>query len=512
MEVDPSGDGELYPGGCFGVAVTFTEGGTAQSPSFRIQYDPNVVSITSAEASACAATPAISHSITCADGTVGAATGKRTVGVIYGSTTPPSNVPSHVLGPLEFCVDSSFSGPFPDTTAFEFVDVSASIPSSTDDSATITSAPAPALSLSTTSETFSAALGSTTTKTITVTNSGNADGLTGAFSFSGTDVGRFSDTSNSTCGDTIQLAQGASCTIEVEFNPGTTGSPPISFSAKLDVTTNGGDESVDLDGTGTAGPAGVITITPAGPFDFGDILTGVEEPTQEFTVTNTGQPGSVVTIATAELSLLLGSPLSITENTCIQTGTDVELEKDETCSVTVKDAPTSDGLSERTLTVTGTDANSTQLSDSVQIDGTGVTEARPTSDPDAGTSESVVVGPEGSNDFTIDWGNEGNDSYSVSCGLIGDYDTAVWSVTGGSATEVTPGGSHTVTTSCSLPDAETYTATLECDLGQETATFEYECVGLPPLPIPVDNKWALTLLALMMLLVAGFGFRFFARQ
>ena len=378
----------------------------------------------------------------------------------------------------------------------------------------IVAAPAPILSVAPTTQAFAAANGSTDTKTFTVTNTGNADGLTVAAALSGADDDNFSIVSGgNTCPTAAPgLAQAATCTIQVQFAPDAVDT----FSASLDLTGNGGTANVALTGTGSAGPAGAITITPAGTFDFGELLTGIEEETQVFTATNTGAAGSVVTISSAALNLLFGSPLSIVANTCTN-GT--ELEKGESCLVTVKEAPIATGTAERTLTVTGADANSTALSDSVKIKGEGIEEARPTSNPAAGTSaasQSEIVGPEGSNDFTVVWGNAGNVSYDLSCALSGSDTSNVWSLADATAT-VAADGSHTVTTTCALPDTETYTETLTCTVtkpDQETLTYthNYECVGLPPLPVPVDNKWALALLALMMLMAASFGFRFIARQ
>lgn len=384
----------------------------------------------------------------------------------------------------------------------------------------ILAAPAPAITVSPTSQAFTAPQGSTDSRTFTVTNSGNASGLTvSSAGISGTDTSNFSVTSNS-CPTTGGLGVSATCSIVVQFTP----SAIDTFGpASLDITSSAGPENIALTGEGTAGPAGALTIAPA-TYNFGDVLTNSGSSTQSFTVTNTGAVGSSVDINPITIS----APFSIasTGNTCVG----ADLAKDESCTVSVTFTPPFDGLASETLSVSGVDGNTDTKTGTSALSGTGVTEPRPTSSPASGASESEVVGPEGSNDFTVVFGNTGNDDYTVSCSLTSG-DTAIWSTDGSQPSSpgsplngsnlVVPGGSYTVTTSCDIPDTETYTATLSCvinelDLGPrgslETFTFNYECVGLPPLPIPVDNKWALVLLALMMLMAASFGFRFMARQ
>ncbi len=376
----------------------------------------------------------------------------------------------------------------------------------------ILAAPAPAITVSPTSQAFTAPQGSTDSRTFTVTNSGNASGLTVSnAAISGTDASNFAVTSNN-CPTTTGLSVSGTCSIVVEFTPDaiSTFGP-----ASLDITSSAGTENITLTGDGTAGPAGALTIEPSS-LDFGDVLTNSETATESFTVTNTGAVGSSVDINPITIS----APFSIasTGNTCVG----ADLAKDESCTVSVTFTPTSDGSASDTLSVSGVDGNGDTKTGTSALSGEGVTEPRPTSNPAPGSTQSEVVGPEGSNDFTLVFGNDGNLNYFVSCSLTSG-DTAIWSTDGSGPLSfgslpangspvVEPGGSLTVTTSCDIPDTETYTATLSCNVGKETFTYNYECVGLPPLPIPVDNKWALALLALMMLMAASFGFRFIARQ
>lgn len=374
----------------------------------------------------------------------------------------------------------------------------------TNGSISITAAPAPAITVAPDPGTFSAAIGSSDDEVFTITNSGNADGLlvSGVIvsNEAGSEAFGLVDGTNTCPSVAPGLAQGATCTVTVRFTPAVLGAK----TASLAITSNAGNKNITLNGTGTAGPAGALTITPA-PYNYGNVLTNSETPTQSFTVTNTGAAGSSVDISTITVAAPFG--IAGTGNTCAT----ADLAKDETCTVSVTFTPTADGAAAGTLSVSGIDGNGDTKTATSALSGTGVTEARPTADPASGTTESEVVGPEGSFDFTVLFGNEGNQSFDVACSLTSG-DNTIWTVTGGASTTVDAGATHTVTTTCTLPDTETYEATVSCSIGQQTYTYNYECVGLPPLPVPVDNKWALALLALMMLMAASFGFRFIARQ
>ena len=83
------------------------------------------------------------------------------------------------------------------------------------------------------------------TKVVTVHNTGTVALPITSITFAGTDPGQFSGTQD--CG--TSLAAGASCTVDVDFQPTTTGN----FSATLDINAGGsaGTQTVALSGTGT---------------------------------------------------------------------------------------------------------------------------------------------------------------------------------------------------------------------------------------------------------------------
>ena len=496
------GNGTTQPGGTVSIPVSFTNNGAVVGFNFDITYDTTV--ITAVDLSNCNGNDMDPGGVTCNSPSAG------TISIAV-ATFPLANVASTQIGTIDFTI--SGTAPLAPTTLTvanaSFSDASAGAVSPgtlTNGTITVQAAPAASIAVTPTTGTFAAENGSGTNQLFTVTNDGNADGLlVTSATISGADADNFEIVSllgGSPCPSTGDgLAVGATCGIAVRFSPDSVGN----FTASLDIVSNGGNESIALNGTGTLGPAGSIKVTPPSTVDFGELLTDLETESIVFTAQNLGDVDSVVAITSVSLSS--GAPYSITANAC----DGAELGYQETCTVTVKFAPTSDGVATSALTVSGTDINDTPYSDTSAMTGKGVTKPIPTSNPVSGTSESEIVGPEGSNDFTVVWGNDGNEAYDVSCSLTDGYDSDVWSVTNATAT-VEPGESHTVTTACSLPDTETYTETLTCSIGEGSSTFNYECVGLPPLPVPVDNKWALALLALMMLMAASFGFRFIARQ
>ena len=358
----------------------------------------------------------------------------------------------------------------------------------------------PALTRTPASLNFTTENGATSAaQTVTVTNSGNQDGLliTGATVSSGS---RFNVASNNCPSTTPGLAQDETCTIGVTFSPNAIDS----FSDTLTITSNAGNATVALTGEGTAGPAGALTIAPTS-HNFGTLLTDQGTATQSFTVTNSGAAGSVVTVGTPAIA---GAGMTIVSgNTCAS----ATLAQGASCSVTVQFAPAADGaVSGGELTVSGTDANSTSLSASATLSGAGETKAIFRSTPAAGSTQTEVAGAEGEASFTISLFNDGNASYAFTSALTsGDSD--IFTITGGSGTVAAfsggSAGSSTITVSCELPDFETYEGTVTVTVGDETYEYGFTCVGRPPLPVPTMSVWSLSLMALMLMLMAGFGMR-----
>jgi hypothetical protein len=85
------------------------------------------------------------------------------------------------------------------------------------------------------------------------------------------------------------LAAGASCSIGVVFQPtaGTVIPGALSFS-----TSETGPSPVSLSGTGTSGPASIVSLSSTS-LNFGDETIGMFTPTQRVTLTNTSQTTSL---------------------------------------------------------------------------------------------------------------------------------------------------------------------------------------------------------------------------
>jgi Ca2+-binding RTX toxin-like protein len=150
----------------------------------------------------------------------------------------------------------------------------------------------PGASLSPASLTFAAQNANTTSaaQTVTLTNSGNANLVTGAaaVSITGANPGDFAVATNGCNNKTI--APGASCAVSVTFRPTAGGTRTASLSIASNVA--GSPSLVPLSGTGIA-PAGTISLS-ATSVGFGATRVGATA-TKSITVSNTG--GSNVTIA-----------------------------------------------------------------------------------------------------------------------------------------------------------------------------------------------------------------------
>ena len=151
--------------------------------------------------------------------------------------------------------------------------------------------------------------GASAVKTITVQNTGNGNLLPSSTSITGTDASDFSLTDNCT-GSTLPLA--AACTLDVTFNPNSTGQK----TAVLTVTADPGGQSIDIDLSGN-----VITSSPAlvlpdpDIIDFGDIFY-LEQKTLSFELQNGG--GATLDISSLSLTGTDSGLFSLDPGDCSQ--------------------------------------------------------------------------------------------------------------------------------------------------------------------------------------------------
>jgi len=142
-------------------------------------------------------------------------------------------------------------------------------------------------------------------------------------------------------GDTCvnqSIAPGSSCTISVVFSPQTAG--PLTGEMTIYANIYGGQISVDLNGTGTAG--GAVTLSPAS-IDFGQIAENTVSTAESITVQNSG---AAVSIGNLTVSSPFMIPLN--GNAC---GTS-SLAAGSNCSIQVEFAPTATGSFTGLLTLT----------------------------------------------------------------------------------------------------------------------------------------------------------------
>ncbi len=165
--------------------------------------------------------------------------------------------------------------------------------------------------------------------------------------------GDFSETD--TCVN-VSVAAGSSCTIQVTFTPGGTGT----LTGQMIIYGNfsGGQLTVGMTGTGAS--AGVVSLTP-GNVSFGQVEVGSTSTPLQVQAGNSG--GTAVPIS----SVAVTSPFKISSNSC---GTS-SLTADTSCQILVEFAPTQAGAATGTLTFI--DGAGTQT---VALSGTG--EAAPT--------------------------------------------------------------------------------------------------------------------------------------
>ena len=164
-------------------------------------------------------------------------------------------------------------------------------------------------------------------RTVTLTNTGGSTLNVTSVAVSGD----YSQTN--VCGNT--LGPGSSCTIQVTFRPGATGTRTGTLSVTDDAP--GSPQTAALTGTGVSGPA--VSLGP-GSLNFGSVTVGQSSAPRAVTVTNTG-----------------GSPLNITSvavsgDYSRTSGCGSTLAAGANCTVQVTFTPTATGTRTGTLSVT----------------------------------------------------------------------------------------------------------------------------------------------------------------
>jgi hypothetical protein len=188
-------------------------------------------------------------------------------------------------------------------------------------------------------------------QSITVTNTGAVPLPITSITYSTAGSQPFSQTNS--CGTSV--AVGATCTINVVFNPASVG--PATATLSVNAGGGAGTQTVALGGTGIAA---TYTATPTS-VAFGNQLTNVASAPTSVTVTNTGAVALPITSIT--LSTAGSQPFSQT-NTC---GTSVAVGTN--CTISVVFDPASVGSATATLSINAGSGAGTQT---VALSGTGI--------------------------------------------------------------------------------------------------------------------------------------------
>jgi hypothetical protein len=250
---------------------------------------------------------------------------------------------------------------------------------------------APAVSLSPSSLTFaSQTVGATSAaQTVTLTNTGSA-----ALTITGISAsGDFAETDN--CGSSV--AAGANCTINVTFTPTASGTR----AGTLSITDNasGSPQSAKLTGTGAAGSAPVVSLSPSS-LAFASQTVGSSSAAQTVTLSNTGNASLTITGVTASGDFTetnnCGSSVAVAAN----------------CTISVTFTPTASGTRTGTLSITDNASGSPQ---SVSLTGTGSSSTGDFSLSASPTSGTITAGQSAAFALNISPSGGFNQTVSLAC-------------------------------------------------------------------------------------------------
>jgi hypothetical protein len=205
-------------------------------------------------------------------------------------------------------------------------------------------------------------VGSTATKTFTLQNVGQRTASNVYVALAG---GSLSFTAN-TCGivtDMVNLSAGSSCSVSVQFAPGsvlTLSGASLTASGSFD---NGG-QALTLSGAGAA--ANLAMTSSDSTYAFGSVSVN-SSASKTITITNSGNAP-----ATGMYLTLTGTGLSLSANTCGVSGARVAIAGGATCSAVVTYTPTATGtLSSAAIVATGVYTNGTSITNTITGTATG---------------------------------------------------------------------------------------------------------------------------------------------
>jgi uncharacterized repeat protein (TIGR01451 family) len=287
-------------------------------------------------------------------------------------------------------------------------------------------------------------------QTVTITNTG-----VGPLSITGSTItSGFSRTT--TCGAT--LAEGATCTISVQFNPTTLGNQTGTLTVASDAVSGG--NTVSLAGVGVQA---AIQLNPSS-LNFGNVNVGDTSPPQTITVTNNGT--NALTIS----SIAASGDFNQTNNCPVSPLT---LAVGTSCTINVTFQPNTPRTVNQQLTIIS-DAATPQLN--VPLTGVGVAPEYASSPTPGSISMTSVFNTANSRTITVHNTGTANLTVSAPAGTV----AAPFSVSPNTSFSVAPGASRDIVVTCTPAAAGPYTQTLTYTsnaANQPTATYNISCTG-----------------------------------
>ncbi|MCL0068909.1 choice-of-anchor D domain-containing protein, partial [Thermodesulfovibrionales bacterium] len=249
-------------------------------------------------------------------------------------------------------------------------------------------------------------------------------------------------------GSPFSIPAGQDATVTVRFSPAAVGS----FSETVSFTSNGGDLTRGVSGTGVPPGVPVLSVTPDPSLDFGNIIVG-ESRDLDFTVTNTGG-GTLTGSATVP-----AVPFSIVG------ASDFSLVAGASTTVTVRFSPTAAGSFSETVSFTSNGGDLTRT-----VIGTGVPPAPVLSITPIAITASLEEGTGWTDIGTINVTNPGEGTLNWSA-----TDDRVW-------LEVTPTSG---TTTAETDSVTVRATTVGLTVGTHTGTITFTGAGIDPQTISV---------------------------
>jgi hypothetical protein len=269
---------------------------------------------------------------------------------------------------------------------------------------------------------------------VTLTNSSGAALTINSIAFSGGNAGNFNQTNN--CGTSV--ANGASCTVNVNFTPSGTGA----FSSTLEITDSASNSPQTVSVTGTGVTAVTLSKTS---LSFGTVFIGSSLTAPAVTLTNNQS------VALTGISISVNSSSFSQVNTC---GTSIG--PGAKCTITVTFSPKSAGALTGTVTINDSGSNSPQ---SISLQGNGKQPV--TLSPATMSFGTAAVGnTTGSKNETLT--NSQNTTLTFSSITITGNDPADFNITGNTCGSATGAQNECIVSVDFAPKAKgTRTATLQ---------------------------------------------------